>query len=109
MGGNATASRAEDTDVSSKPRHRLRDGYFWQLLILRIPVAFFAIAVIAYLAQYVRKWQGAIRRPEDADNPLVTRKDALGQSGLALSMVRCPPIFEYVLVIYHKVNKLTWW
>lgn len=88
MGGSATASRAENTDVSSKPRRRRRDGYFWQLIVLRIPVAFFAVAVIAYLVHYVRKWQGAIRRPEDVDNPFVTRKDAQGQSGLALSMVR---------------------
>lgn len=88
MGGNSTASRAEHTDISSKPRRRRRDGYFWQLIVLRIPVAFFALAVIAYLVHYVHKWQGAIRRPEDADVPSVTRKDALGQSGLAFSVVR---------------------
>ncbi|KAI7776229.1 hypothetical protein LA080_005675 [Diaporthe eres] len=86
MGGSATASRVENADISSKPRRRRRDGYFWQLIVLRIPVAFFAVGVIAYLVHYVQKWQGAIRRPEDADDPLVTRKDALGQSGLALSM-----------------------
>lgn len=89
MGGNATASsRADNTDISSKPRRRQRDGYFWQLIVLRIPVAFFAIAIIAYLVHYISKWQGAIRRPEDADDPLVTRKDARGQSGLAFGMVR---------------------
>lgn len=88
MGGSATASRVENADISSKPRRRRRDGYFWQLIVLRIPVAFFAVALIAYLVHYIHKWQGAIRRPEDADDPLVTRKDALGQSGLALSMVR---------------------
>lgn len=89
MGGNATASpRAENTDISSKPRRRQRDGYFWQLVVLRIPVAFFAVAVIAYLVHYISKWQGAIRKPEEADIPNVTRKDARGQSGLAFGMVR---------------------
>ena len=52
-------------------------------------MAFFAVAVLAYLVHYIRKWQGAIRRPDlDADDPFVTKKDAQGQSGLALSMVR---------------------
>lgn len=96
MGRNATQATTENTDVSSKPRRRQRDGYFWQLLILRIPVGFFAIAVIAYLVHYIHKWQGATRRPEDGDDPSVTRKDAQGQSGLALSMVRtcylCEPL-----------------
>lgn len=86
MGANTTSPTTETTDVLTKPRQRRRDGYFWQLLILRILMAFFAIAIIAYLVHYVRKWQGAIRRQEEADlNP--TRKDALGQSGLPLSMV----------------------
>lgn len=89
MGGNATASpRAENTDISSKPRRRQRDGYFWQLIVLRVPVAFFAVAIIVYLVNYISKWQGAIRRPEDAETPYVTRKDARGQSGLAFGMVR---------------------
>ncbi|KAG6354510.1 hypothetical protein INS49_004527 [Diaporthe citri] len=76
MGGGATSPRGENTDISSKPRRRRRDGYFWQLIVLRIPAAVFAVAVIAYLVHYIRKWQGAIRRPEDADDPFVTRKDA---------------------------------
>lgn len=88
MGGTKAASRVENTDISSKPRRRRRDGYFWQLVVLRIPVAFFAVAVIVYLVHYVHKWQGAVRRPEDADDPSVTRKDAQGQSGLAFSIVR---------------------
>lgn len=87
MGGETISSRAESTDVSSKPRRRRNDGYFWQLIILRIPVAVFAVVIIAYLVHYMKKWQGAIRRPEDAGDPNATRKDAQGQSGLALSMV----------------------
>lgn len=89
MGRTATTSATEtNTGVSSKPRHRRRDGYFWQLIVLRIPVAVFAVAIIAYLVHYINRWQGAVRRPEDAGDPLVTRKDAQGQSGLALGMVR---------------------
>lgn len=94
MGGNAGAPATVTTDISTRPRQRRRDGYFWQLIILRIPVAVFAIALIAYLVNYVHKWQGAIRRPEDADlNP--TRKDALGQSALPLGMVRNPFSFRF--------------
>ncbi|KAL1853178.1 hypothetical protein Daus18300_011917 [Diaporthe australafricana] len=86
MGGDGISSRPENTDISSKPRRRRNDGYFWQLIILRIPLAVFAVVIIAYLVHYMQKWQGAIRRPEDADDPNVTRKDAQGQSGLALGM-----------------------
>ncbi|KAG8164559.1 hypothetical protein KVR01_006477 [Diaporthe batatas] len=83
--GNANSPATETTDVSNKPRQRRRDGYFWQLIVLRIPVAAFGIALIAYLVHYVRTWQGATRVPEDED-PNATKKDALGQSALALSM-----------------------
>lgn len=87
MGGNATPSVTATTDISTKPRQRRRNGYFWQLITLRIPVAVFAIPLIVYLVNYVHRWQGAIRKPEEAVlNP--TKKDALGQSALPLSMVR---------------------
>lgn len=88
MGEDAIPLTVENTDVSSKPRRRRQQGYFWQLIVLRIPLAIFALGIIAFLVHYIRRWQGAIRRPEDADDPYVTRKDALSQSGLALGMVR---------------------
>lgn len=87
MGGDAIPSTEENMDILSKPRRRRQDPYFWQLIVLRIPLAIFAVAIIAYLTHYIRRWQGAIRRPEDADDPYVTRKDAASQSGLALGMV----------------------
>lgn len=88
MGGNTTSPTTETTDVSTKPRQRRRDGYFWQLVILRIPTAVFAITLFVYVGRYIHKWQGALRQPEDAEYSNPTRKDALEQSGLALSMVR---------------------
>lgn len=109
MGRTATtSSAAETTGVSSRPRHRRRDGYFWQLIVLRIPVAVFAVAVIAYLVHYIDRWQGAVRRPEDASDPSATRKDARGQSGLALGMVRTyrSVSLEYASVT-HKADVVT--
>jgi hypothetical protein len=91
MGGNgATQSTTENTDVSTKPRHRPRDGYFWQLLILRIPMAVFAVVIIVYLKRYVHKWQGVVRPSTENMGTNSDGKDALGQSGLPLGMVSGP-------------------
>lgn len=51
-------------------------------------MAVYAIVLFVYIGRYIHKWQGALRQPEDAEYSNPTRKDALEQSGLALSMVR---------------------
>jgi hypothetical protein len=89
MGDDSAPPTTEPTeDVSTNPRRRPRDGFFWQLIILRIPMAVFAIAIIAYLARYINKWQGVTRPSPDGHPASDTPKDAVGQSGLALGMVR---------------------
>lgn len=64
-------------------------------------MAVYAITLMVYLGRYVHKWQGALRQPEDAEQSNPTRKDALEQSGLALSMVRkkFPPLFACIIRI----------
>lgn len=114
MGGSTTLPTAEATDVSTKPRQRRRgDFYFWQFLILRVPMAVYAIVLFVYLGRYIHKWQGALRQPEDAEYSNPTRKDALEQSGLALSMVRRrkTPSLRISHPLYFEVPqriRLTW-